>query len=194
MEAMWPSGQGPGLDIRRSPVYVPLWPLRRSCFSLDPGSAPRSYQLVYLPPAGIFTPIMFSWYICFFQFKPHAYSPARCSKAHWPLQITTFSTVSFWSTFTRFLTFQKQNWLSLPFLFIGAFVWKDLTIPFLLAVTCFLGFWQFHKTVNEKISALVLYFSWTKDQNACCASNKQASKNSCGKKNNSPQGLRDNYY
>ena len=42
VEAAWPSVQGAGLEIRRSRVRVPFWPLSWSCFSVAPSSTPRS--------------------------------------------------------------------------------------------------------------------------------------------------------
>ena len=84
-EAVWQSGLDAGLEMKsggRGPVkswsdhlagFVSCRPQFNTSVML------AKSQLVRLKPAGIFNPVMFSWYICFFQFKWHACELARCS-------------------------------------------------------------------------------------------------------------------
>ena len=69
-------------------VEVLLWPLSWSCFLVEPQLNSSvmlvNRQQVCILPVGIFKPIMFRWYICFFQFvvRWQACELVRCSQVH----------------------------------------------------------------------------------------------------------------
>ena len=73
---------------RRAWELVPLWSISLVLFLSKPKFNPSvilvNSQLLCLPSVGIFKPIMFSRWICRFQFKWHAFELARCSQPHWP--------------------------------------------------------------------------------------------------------------
>ena len=66
-------------------------------------------QLVRLPSAGIFKPVMFGLSFCFFQFKWYTWELASCSEAHWPLQ--TLNIVNFiMNKFPKQQRKQHEGW------------------------------------------------------------------------------------